>query len=115
MSSTETHIGKLTRYPFKKNVKFEDRIKYILNNHKLEYDDKNMIEVFNNELYDIYRIYNEVIYMVEDKYIPDDGDIFEYTKNDDMSISYTLQFYNGGTCLGECLDEIIQKVHDSEN
>ena len=43
------------------------------------------------------------------KWIEDD--IFKFWKNDDGSISFVAEFYNGGTCLSEIIEEGIKSIN----
>lgn len=50
-----------------------------------------------------YIVLNDKIYKIDDKEYEDD-DIYEMYPNEDGSYSYVMRFYNGGTCLSECLE-----------
>ena len=51
-----------------------------------------------------YIVLNDKIYRIDDKEYEDD-DIYEMYPNGNGSYSYVMRFYNGGTCLSECLEE----------
>jgi hypothetical protein len=34
-------------------------------------------------------------------------------KNEDGTITFVMQFYNGGTCLSECIEEELEKINKS--
>lgn len=51
-----------------------------------------------------YIVLNDKIYRIDDKEYEDDY-IYEMYPNEDGSYSYVMRFYNGGTCLSECLEE----------
>jgi hypothetical protein len=36
-----------------------------------------------------------------------DDDIYQITQNEDGTLSFIMRFYNGGTCLTECIEEEI--------
>jgi hypothetical protein len=40
----------------------------------------------------------------------DDG-IYQLTPNEDGTLSFTMRFYNGGTCLSECIEEELLKLN----
>ena len=37
-------------------------------------------------------------------------DIYEIEPNEDGTLSFTMQFYNGGTCLSECIEEGLERL-----
>jgi len=40
-----------------------------------------------------------------------DGDFAHFVKNPDDTITYACQFYNGGTCLSEVVENEINKLN----
>ena len=40
----------------------------------------------------------------------EDDDIYQLTPNSDGTISFTMRFYNGGTCLSECIEEGLEQL-----
>ena len=50
------------------------------------------------------------IYKIDNTECDSDDDIFEYSKNEKGEVEYQFQFYNGGTCLSEQVDELIEKI-----
>ena len=60
------------------------------------------------DFYDHYFVYDDKIYNIQDKEL--DDDICEAHKNEDGTIDYAVQFYNGGTCLSEMLENALKKL-----
>ena len=73
----------------------------------------NFIEALRDESEEFYFV-NSKIYRIENNELDDDSNIFQYKELEDTAIEYTLRFYNGGTCLSEQIEEIINKVDKGE-
>lgn len=117
MSRTEKHFGKLKKVEnvlinedwYKEQcVKagYNDLNKYIFDTWEelfkgccLFSDDTKYLFI-NNELY-------LLIEHEEDEY----ADIIKTWKNEDGTISFVAEFYNGGTCLVEVLNDSIKKLN----
>lgn len=54
------------------------------------------------------RIYDKLYEITDAEY--EDEDIYEMYPNEDGSYSYVMKFYNGGTCLSECLEEKLNEI-----
>lgn len=50
------------------------------------------------------------LFEVEDKELEDCGDFLNYNINNDGEIEYSMKFYNGGTCLPEMLNEVLEEI-----
>ena len=99
MSQTETHIGK-----FKILAKGKDNILEYIKEHNIEkfFDiDEYYIES-ESERYDILDG-DILIEYIEHKEYGEDDDLVKFTKNEDGTINFMIQFYNGGCCLQEAL------------
>ena len=100
MSQTETHCGK-----FKVLAEGYDNILKYVKEHNIE-------NLFNfdfyirseSEYYDILDGYTLIEYIEHRKYGEDDN-LVEFTKNEDGTINFLVQFYNGGCCLQEVLED----------
>ena len=56
---------------------------------------------------------NDVLWeIIEDKEEEDTQDISILTPNNDGTYSYIMQFYNGGTCLNEMLEDSIKNLKE---
>lgn len=115
MSDYEAHYGKIkkvetglsceefAKQEFIKLTKEEDLPK--------GYD--NFIEALRDESEEFYFI-DSNIYKIENTELDGDSDVFRYKELEDNSIEYNLRFYNGGTCLSEQIQKIIDKVDKGE-
>ena len=88
MSQTETHVGK-----FKILAKGKDNILEYIKEHNIESES----EYYNILDGDV------LIEYIEHKKYDEDTYLMEFTKNEDGTIDFVIQFYNGGCCLSEAL------------
>lgn len=122
MSYTEKHAGRLVEVDFDRNgTTPENFYKMLCEYHNYNsltvakyrnpYTYKSWEEMYWEELWDednLYRVDGKAYKLVEHTEIEDD--IFKFWKNDDGSISFVAEFYNGGTCLSEIIEEGVRKV-----
>ena len=120
--TAEKHIGQLVEVDFDRNgTTPEDFYKMLCEYHNYNsltvtkyrdpYTYKSWEEMYWEELWDkdnLYRADGKVYKLVE--HIKIEDDIFKFWKNDDGSISFVAEFYNGGTCLSEIIEEGVRKV-----
>jgi len=113
MSYTETHIGKLRKVEIEESLSVEDWCRNKLQSQNIELSsyNKSWEEQLRDKFYDDYIIINDQIWEIFDHKEYEDDDIFEMIKNEDGTISFTMKFYNGGTCLYECLEEGISNIN----
>lgn len=123
MSYTEKHIGRLVEVDFDKNYTApEDFYKMLCEYHNYNsltvtkyrepYTYKSWEELYWEELWDednLYKVDGKVYKLVEHNEIEDD--IFKFWKNADGSISFVAEFYNGGTCLSEIIEDGVRKIN----
>ena len=76
------------------------------------------IEVFRdhfdgyNKNRDEYVIVGESVFkMIEHKETDDEDYFMNLTENSDGTISFHGQFYNGGTCFSEMIEEAVEKLN----
>ena len=63
----------------------------------------------NTENYNKFYVVNGNIYeTIEDKEVEDDASFLK--DNGDGTYDYFMEFYNGGTCLSECLENELKKL-----
>jgi len=115
MSYTETHIGKLRKVELEENQTLEDWCRekcQSLGKSELASYNSNWIEQFRDEYSEKYFIVKgEVWEAFEHKEVGEDNDdIYDISKNDDGTLSFIMRFYNGGTCLTECIEEELEKL-----
>ena len=61
--------------------------------------------------YEKYFIIEDAIYEMVDHSETDDDYFVHMKRNEDGSISFSAQFYNGGTCLSEIIEESISEMN----
>jgi hypothetical protein len=114
MSQTELHIGKLRKIELKENHSLEDfykeKLKEIriteLKSYNNDWEDE-----FKDKFYNKYFIVNDIIWEIFEHEEKDDSDdIYELKPNADGTLSFIMKFYNGGTCLSECIEEELEKL-----
>ena len=111
MSDYETHYGKIKKVETDLSCEEFAKQEFIKLTRKdtLPKGYKNFIEALRD--YDSeYFFINSKIYKIENNELDGDSDIFQYKELEDNSIEYNLRFYNGGTCLSEQIERIVDKV-----
>lgn len=123
MSRTEKHIGKLVEVDFDRNgttpehfykmlCEYHDYNSLTVAKYREPYTYKSWEEMYWEELWDkdnLYRANGKIYKLVEHVKLEDDMSLFN--KNPDGSISFAVEFYNGGTCLSEIIEEGIREVN----
>lgn len=114
MSYTELHIGTLKEIDLGE-LTIEDWCKSKCDELELElynedYDWKyySYLELLL-DTHPEYKVFHNKLYICNDKELGD-GEINKVIKNPDGSISYTLQFYNGGACLDDMLEVYLEDI-----
>ena len=113
MSYTETHIGKLRKVDTQGQSVKDWCINRIIDT-KGFFDEKeddwqdDFWDTDNN--YDKYVFYGDDLYETFDHIEKRDEDIDIFTDNGDGTYSFVMQFYNGGTCLQECLEDGLKRL-----
>lgn len=114
MSYTETHFGKLRRVDLEENQSIEDWCKMKCNEEgKTELPSyfENWEELFRDAFYDKFFIVNGAIWETFEHTEVEEGDGVEIVQeNSDGTLSFVMQFYNGGTCLSECIEDGIKRI-----
>ena len=67
------------------------------------------------ESYEEFYVYKESLYKIIEQNTYDYEDIFEATLNGDGTISFVLNYNNGGCCFGEALDYAMKKLERKSN
>lgn len=114
MSQNEFHTGKLvpvdlggkTIEGFAEKICRESGISEISSYH-----DSWLEELKYEGGYEKYFIVEDVIYEMVDHSETDDDYFVHMKRNEDGSISFSAQFYNGGTCLSEIIEESISEMN----
>ncbi len=116
MSQTETHFGKLRKVVIDEGCTIEDWCREKCEEKGITelascYD--SWLEQFRYELIEKkYFIVGDEIWEAFE-HIKNDGfdDIDVMIPNEDGTITFVQQFYNGGTCLSEVIEEGIEKLN----
>lgn len=110
MSDYETHYGTLREIDLG-GLSLEEKCKQLCEQHNVSYSEfyENYIELLTDMLDDWYVILNGSLYRIDDTSTNDDF-LCKVTDNGDGSYSYYAHFYNGGTCLIECLEDGIRDL-----
>jgi len=112
MSQTELHFGKLRKVELKENKTTDEFFKEkLLEKGIHDLNNSSLDNAFKDNFYEKYFIINNVIWEVFDHIEKDaSDDIYEITKNTDGTLSFIMKFYNGGTCLSECIEEGLARI-----
>ena len=121
MSRTEFHTGKL--YPVKIDKSLEETCRIIAKRFDVELGEdwqEDFMDSFDeysnkrNSQKEEYFIHGEKLYRVIDHAESEDSEYFmNVTRNSDGSLQFMGQFYNGGTCFSEMLEEALDKLKPS--
>ena len=118
MSNMESHVGKLRKVPRNEGQSIEDWCREKCEDNGVPsmlpelYDSWQETLKYHLDFYETYFFINGEIWEVFDhKDLDDDDDIFKMTPNPDGTVSFMLRFYNGGTCLNECIEEGLKKLN----
>lgn len=113
MSSTELHIGKLREIDLGgKHV--EEVAKTIA--EELHHKSYTPVTSYLDDLLDIYPpeyfYVNDKLYKIIVDVEYEDGceDISTLTKNEEGDYEFVMQFYNGGTCFSEMIEDALSRI-----
>ena len=114
MSDTEKHYGKLVQIEFGKNSP-EQVAKFIckMNGYQLTESTwlETLLTVTNENDETKYYLVNGSLYeLIEHKKIEDDAALIQ--KNADGTYTFYTEFYNGGTCLYEQIEYLIEETQE---
>lgn len=114
MSHTETHFGKLRKVELTTTSEefFEQRCNELGITERASYNDT-WYDELRNETSKYYFIDGEV-WEVFDHISGDSEDIDIMTPNEDGTITFLQQFYNGGTCLSEVIEEGLKRIKNGK-
>jgi hypothetical protein len=118
MSYTEFHTGKL--YPVRIEKDLETTCHTIAKRHNIELEEdwrEDFMDKFNEYAFkrksvnEEYFIHGDKLYRIIDHEESDSEEYFmKLGRNNDGSISFVGQFYNGGTCFSEMLEEALDDL-----
>lgn len=112
MSCNETITGKIKPFPMLEGetkdtyiIRFADSIW-----RKIGFDETPDSHDFGKMFNGIALMIGDIIYTIINKTEHDEGHICYASKNEDGTIDFVLQFYNGGTYFEEMLEEALIAV-----
>jgi hypothetical protein len=116
MSNTETHFGKLRKVDFE-GVTVEQwceaKCLELGKTERASYNHSWKEEFIDLECEKYFSIGDEIWEAFDHVQCSDGDDIYHMQKNEDGTITFVMQFYNGGTCLSECIEEELEKINKS--
>jgi hypothetical protein len=116
MSQTETHIGKLRKIVLNEGYSIEDWCREKCQDNGVPsmlpelYDSWQETLLYHLDFYEKYFFVNGEIWESFDHKEMNGDDIYEIEPNEDGTLSFTMQFYNGGTYLSECIEEGLERL-----
>ena len=116
MSQTESHIGKLRRIHIPENYSIEDWCREKCEDNGVPsmlpelYVSWQETLLYHLDFYEKYFFVNGEIWESFGHKEMNGDDIYEIEPNEDGTLSFTMQFYNGGTCLSECIEEGLERL-----
>jgi hypothetical protein len=116
MSKTETHFGKLRKVELSTTIEefCSQKCNEIGITELPSYMDswkEEFIDTFNQKFFITGDEVWEAIEHVEES----DGDIDVMIPNEDGTITFVMQFYNGGTCLSEMIEDGLKRLKQVHN
>lgn len=116
MSHTETHFGKLRKVEL--NSSIEEWAKQKCNEEGIseipDYFDS-WEETFKDRMsYKKYFFSKDEVWEAVEHVEEDDGDIDIMVQNQDGTVTFVFQFYNGGTCLSEMIEDGLARLNKSQ-
>lgn len=117
MSEVETHYGKLRKVVIDEKYTIEEWCKEKCkekNINELASYNHSWIEQFKDGFDEKYFIIDEEVWEVIEHIEADDSDIDIMIPNEDGTITFVQQFYNGGTCLSEVIEDGIKKIKNEK-
>jgi len=110
MSSTEFHTGKLKKIdmgPYE-NETLKEKVTYLTRiGHEITYVDIDDDYIESDTIVKVNGMFYEILDHVSAR---DEQDIMEATENPDGTISFILQFYNGGCGFEEALECALEET-----
>lgn len=114
MSQTETHFGKLRKVVFEADQTLEQWCEAKckeLDVKEISSYNKTWYEELREEGYEKFFFVKGEIWEAFEHQELEGEDIDILTENEDGTLNFIQQFYNGGTCLSECLEEAIERLN----
>lgn len=118
MSNMETHFGKLRKVELPENHTLEDWCREKCQDKGIteisSYNDS-WEEQFRDHFHEKYFIVNGEVWEVFDHIESEDGYADIMIPNPDGTITFFMEFYNGGTCLSEMIEEGLERLKQKQD
>ncbi len=114
MSHTETHFGKLRKVEIPANHSIEDWCRERCQDKgitEISSYNESWLEQLRDHLYEKFFVVGEEVWEIIEHIESEDGDDLDVMiLNPDGTITFVNQFYNGGTCLSEVIEDGILRL-----
>lgn len=114
MSQTEFHVGKLVPVDLQ-GLTLEEMCKKICQEWgctEIDSFNDSWEEQLKSDSYERYFIVDGIIYFLQDHTEDEpDGHFMNMRRESDGTINFVTQFYNGGTCLSEMVEDGISEMN----
>jgi hypothetical protein len=114
MSYTETHFGKLRKVVLEEGQTLEQWCEAKCNElgqTEISSYNKTWYEQLRDDSSETYFFLKDEIWEAFDHHETEEGDdIYHLQPNEDGTLTFVMQFYNGGTCLSECIEESLERL-----
>ena len=117
MSQNESHFGKLRKVELPEKLNIEDWCKEKCQTKgiiKISSYNKSWEDQFRDHFYEKYFISNGTIWEVFDHIEGENGYADIMIPNEDGTITFFMEFYNGGTCLSEMIEEGLERLNKED-
>ena len=118
MSQNESHFGKLRKVQLPTNWNLEDWCRAKCETVGIieisSYNDS-WEEQFRDHFHEKYFISNGTVWEVFDHIESEDGYADIMIPNEDGTITFFMEFYNGGTCLSEMIEEGLERLKKKQD
>lgn len=110
MSCTEFHHGKAKKIEFSGDLTLQEKVDELKNRgFQFDYEYVEDNDIYCKNLAYMYES-GDFYELLEHSKSNDEQDLAIATKNDDGTINFTLQFYNGGCGFEEQFEEAVNKL-----
>ena len=118
MSNTEAHFGKLRRVELPENYTLEDWCREKCQDKGIteisSYNDS-WEEEFRGEFHEKFFISNGEVWEAFEHVESEDGYADIMIPNSDGTITFFMEFYNGGTCISEMIEDGLERLKKENN
>lgn len=113
MSQNESHFGKLRKVELPENYNLNDWCRekcYTKGKTEISSYNKSWEEQFKDDFREEYFIVSGEVWEVFDHFEGEDDYADIMLQNEDGTITFFMEFYNGGTCLSEMIEDGFERL-----